>query len=83
MAASNLPLVVAGESAAGKDNLKRLVLDWLSKLGGEDKPATHALLQGQALGHGEWAGAGDVLCGRASLALVHPLRNPLVFRVWS
>ncbi|CAJ1374140.1 unnamed protein product [Effrenium voratum] len=35
-----------GESAAGKDNLKRLVLDWLSKLGGEDKPATHALLQG-------------------------------------
>ncbi|CAJ1360048.1 unnamed protein product [Effrenium voratum] len=46
VAASNLPLVVAGESAAGKDNLKRLVLDWLSKLGGEDKPATHALLQG-------------------------------------
>ena len=67
-AASNLPLVAAGESAAGKDNLRRLVLDWLSKLGGEDKPATHALLQGQVLGRGEGQGLEKFFVGLARAA---------------
>ena len=55
VAASTLPLIVAGDSAlivagdprcCGKDNLKRVVLDWLHKLEPAGRPATRALLQG-------------------------------------
>ena len=46
VASTTLPLIVAGESAAGKDNVKRVVLDWLGKLADDQKPATRALLQG-------------------------------------
>lgn len=46
VAASTLPLIVVGDSAAGKDNLKRVVLDWLHKLEPAGRPATRALLQG-------------------------------------
>ena len=46
VAASTLPLIVAGDSAAGKDNLKRVVLYWLHKLEPAGRPATRALLQG-------------------------------------
>lgn len=49
VAASTLPLIVAGESAAGKDNLKRVVLDWLHKLESAGRPATRALLQGPSV----------------------------------
>ena len=44
--ATTLPLIVAGDSAAGKDNAKRVVLGWLESLKSERLPATNALLQG-------------------------------------
>ena len=45
--ATKLPLIVQGDSATGKDNVKRVVLQWLDFLSSKTQlPATKALLQG-------------------------------------
>ena len=44
--ATKLPLIVQGDSATGKDNAKRVVLQWLEFLNPLRRPATKALLPG-------------------------------------
>ena len=46
VASSRLPLIVEGDSAAGKDNLKNVALSWIAALEAEDSPATTVLKQG-------------------------------------
>ncbi len=46
VASSRLPLIVEGDSAAGKDNLKNIVLSWIAALDTEGSPATTVLKQG-------------------------------------
>ena len=44
--ATRLPLIAEGDSTAGKDNLKEIIMGWLEALSSEGLPATNAFQQG-------------------------------------